>query len=341
MTLERPDLSQIPQSVVDYILALEEAIERLQGGRRSAATAEPEEPPTTQQIISATVRGVAKRTPRHLYVRQRRGGMGVFDLEAPDDDPPALLAVADAGDLLLIATNLGRVFRMPVAELPETEGRARGSSLAERLKLLPNEWLVGLLPADAGEYLVLVSQRGRVQRVRASYVGKNLLPGMTFHNPKEGGFVTAACWTPGDAELFIATRQGQAIRFAERQIHAQGTLGLRVDPGDEVAAVTAVTEESSVFLLSHDGKGTVRQMSGFRANKAPGAGGKAALKTDRLVAATAVNGDEDLFLISQLGKLIRFKVEEIPPKEGVVQGVNCMGLRSDSVQTAVATRVTP
>ena len=70
-------------------------------------------------------------------------------------------------------------------------------------------------------------------------------------------------------------------------------------------------------------------MTGFGANKAPGAGGKVAMKADALVGALAVAEGFDLFLISRLGKLIRFQASEVPAKEGVVQGVNCMSLRSD------------
>jgi len=112
-----------------------------------------------------------------------------------------------------------------------------------------------------------------------------------------------------------------------------------VDLGDRVAAVTAVTEESGVFLLGHDGKGTIRQMSGFRANKAPGAGGKVVFKTDKLAGAVTVGPEDDLFIISKLGKIIRFKAGEVPPKEGVVQGVNCIALRSDEATAVTAVRL--
>ncbi|MEZ4682847.1 MAG: hypothetical protein R2932_52430 [Caldilineaceae bacterium] len=71
-------------------------------------------------------------------------------------------------------------------------------------------------------------------------------------------------------------------------------------------------------------------MSGFTANKAPGAGGKVAMKTDTLVSAMSVDDGDDIFAISQLGKIIRFQTIEVPAKEGVVQGVNCMNLRSDA-----------
>jgi DNA gyrase/topoisomerase IV subunit A len=79
-------------------------------------------------------------------------------------------------------------------------------------------------------------------------------------------------------------------------------------------------------------------MSGFRPNKAPGGGGKIAIKTDHLIGATAVADTDDVFIISRLSKLIRFRAIEVPPKEGVVQGVNCMALRADET---VAVTVSP
>jgi len=77
-------------------------------------------------------------------------------------------------------------------------------------------------------------------------------------------------------------------------------------------------------------------MSGFAANKAPGGGGKLAFKSDRLIGAVAVQPGDDLFIISRLGKIIRFRSDEVPPKEGVVQGVNCMALRGDECVAVTA-----
>jgi DNA gyrase subunit A len=133
----------------------------------------------------------------------------------------------------------------------------------------------------------------------------------------------------------MVTQQGQAIRFAANQVPVSGCRGMRVPPDDVVVGGAGVNEDGGVFLLGPDGKGTIRLMAGFRANKAPGAGGKVAMKADQLVACFGVDESNDIFIISQLGKIIRFSAEEIPAKEGVVQGVNCMSLRADETVTAV------
>ncbi|MCP5095232.1 MAG: hypothetical protein GY943_06750, partial [Chloroflexi bacterium] len=335
--MERPNLSETTPEIQAYITYLENEITRLSvGRRRSTAATEPSEPETTLQLITISHDRIAKRTPRHLYSRQRRSGMGVFDLEVDDPDHPAKLAIADESANLLLITNLGRVFRLPVSNIPVGDVRDKGSSLSNHVSFRPNELLMSVQPEDGGEYLIMVSQRGWVQRIRRSFLGKNLFPGMSFHDAKHGGDITAACWSRGTDELFIGTAQGKGIRFRETQVpERNGCLGLRVDVGDETVAVTAVTQNSGVFLLSHDGKGTIRKMSGFRMNKAPGAGAKVAMKTGNMVNALTVNEKDDLFIIAQSGKIIRFKAEEVPPKDGVVQGVNCMSVRNDVVTAVV------
>ena len=335
---DRPDLSGVAPEVVAYIEALEARLAGSTPAGRAAPAALPDELPTTQAILTISRRGLIKRTPRHLYGRQRRGGMGVFDLDAPEEDAPVLLAQADAGDTLLLFTDDGRAFRLPVADLPESPVRARGQELRGLLPLRPHERIIGAVAHNAGPYLILLSRRGWVRRIRATYLGPSLIPGTVFHDVKEGGPLVAACASRGADDLFLASREGKAIRFMETQVPARGCLGIRLDAADEAVTVAAVGPGDGVFLLGEDGQGTIRLMSGFTANKAPAAGGKVAMKTDKLVGAARAGVGDELFAISRLGKLIRFAAVEVPPKEGVVQGVACMALRADEV---VALTVAP
>lgn len=336
MNIERPDLSQLEPDVRAYIEELEAELSRLQQAERRPRPSgpadvpfEPTEAPTTMNVITISAAGLGKRTPRHLYERQRRGGMGVFDLETPEDDPPVFLVITDESQSLILVTNQARAFRLPVAKVPETPVRGRGQLLTSELPLRPDERLAIVLPSLDNGYAVLISQRGHVRRLRYHYFGENLRPGTLLYDLKELGPPAAACWTSGEAELFIVTRQARAIRFAERLVPATGCLGIRLDPGDAIAAITGVRPDSGVFLLGADGRGTIRLMSGFAGNKAPGASGKLAMKTDDLVGAVAINENDDIFAVSRLSKIIRFQAGEVPAKEGVVQGVNCMALRAD------------
>jgi DNA gyrase subunit A len=343
MSIERPDLSSVDPEIVAYIEALEASLAEKHHissrPKSEPASLEPSEPPTTLNVITITADGYAKRTPRHLYFRQRRGGMGVFDIDSAENDPPALLTVADENESLILITDQGRAFRQAVNAIPETQVRGRGAALNDDLALLVDERIVAALPESGGTYVLLISQRGWVRRVQRAYLGSGMLQGQRFHKISEGGYLTGAAWSDGQADVFICTRKGLGIRFSERQIVGRGCLGIRVSPDDEAIAVASVTSESGVFLLSADGKGTIRLMSGLRQNKAPGAGGKIAIKSDECVGAVRVDSADDVFVISQLSKIIRFSAEEIPAKTGVVQGVNCMTLRADVAAAIVATPI--
>jgi DNA gyrase subunit A len=339
--LERPDLSDVSAEVAAYIAALEAELVRLQPAGKPATVPadEPSEPPTTMQVITITAAGRAKRTARHHYTRQRRGGMGVFDIDAGDDDRPAILVVADEADTLLLFTNKGRVFRLPVERLPQTPVRGRGSSLADFVALHDDEQVRAALADDQDAYVVIAAERGWVRRLRASFVGRTMFQGTTFHDVIQGGELTAACWSSGEDDLFLVTQGGKGLRFTEHHVRdRKGTLGMRVDQGDKVVGVATVQEDGSVFLLNSDGKGTIRLMEGFRTNKAPGAGGKVAIRGDEVVGVVPAGEEDDLFIISGLSKIIRFTAAEVPPKTGVVQGVNCISLRADE---AVAIAVSP
>jgi len=355
MPFSRPDLTGLPLEVLSYIQSLETELETLRGEtlaramlneaapRVRAEVAEledapsgPSEPPTTRQLITMTAGGIAKRTPRHLYDRQRRGGMGVFDLDAPDADPPAFLAVADVTQSLIVMTTQGRAFPLAVAHLAESDVRGRGESIRKWVPLGPEEKIALVAPDLGAGNLTVVTRRGQVRRWRYNVFGRALQPGTLLYDIREGGAPAAYCWSAANAELFIVTAKGLGIRFAEAQVAVRGSLGIRIDPDDAVVGVASVRPEDGVFMLSADGKGTVRQMAGFALNKAPGSGGKVAMKADKVVGGVFAQGGDDIFAISGLGKIIRFAVDEVPAKEGVVQGVNCMALRNDTVVALTA-----
>lgn len=338
--MNRPNLSGLPEDVVAYIEALEARLTDAPASRASRAEAsfEPVEEPTTINIISITRSGVAKRTPRHLYPRQRRAGMGIFDIDTPEEDPPAFLLAADLSATLILVTNQGRAFRYPVQEIVETPVRGRGAPILNNLPLRPEEAVQIVSPDRGSGFFCFVTERGQVRRMAAQVVGRNMISGVLLHDPKDGGAPVGACWSSGTDELLVIAREGRAIRFAERLVPVRGCLGMRIENGEHVFAIAAAPADGGVFLLGEDGKGTIRMLEGFSANKSPGAGGKTLIKSDSLVAAFAVQPEaEDLFLISRLGKIIRFAADEIPAKEGVVQGVICMTLRADVCTTACAT----
>ncbi len=339
--MQRPDLSNIDPTIIAYI----EFLEKKAGLRQSRASFNDDEPAelapdraaevlpaeheNTVNVITVSRAGLGKRTFRHLYTRQHRGGMGVFGLDVDEPDTPVILSNADESQHLLLFTRRGRVFRHTLDSITSAPVFDKGSRITERLGLEPDESLVAILPEQAKGYVALASEGGRVRCLRHHLFGEHMRPGTSLYNYGEFGPLAGACWTPGETELFLVTRQGIGIRFAEKSIAPQGDQGIRLTGDDRVVGITAVYPDSGVFILSTDGRGTVRLMSGFAPNKSPGGSGKIAIKSNKVAGVATIEDNDDLFIISRLGKVIRFPASEVPPTEGVVQGVNCMGLRGD------------
>ncbi len=333
--MDRPDLTDVDPKIRAYIEYLESLVKikpsKIKDRPFSDNTPEgfvdqieeqlPSELPTTLNIVTISKSGLAKRTARHLYPRQHRGGMGIFDLDVTSPDYPALLTCADETQNLILFSNTARAFRLNVSKINPAPVRSKGEILLQRILLEPDETIVAALVERASGYIALASANGRVRCLRHHLFGEHMKPGTAMYQYKEFGTLVSACWTPGESDLFLATQAGLAIRFSEKLVPPQGDIGIRLAGNDTVVAITSVYPDSGVFLLGADGKGTIRLMPGFAPNKYMGGSGKLALKCQKLVGATTIEQNDDLFIITRLGKMIRFKADEVPGTEGVIQGV--------------------
>ncbi|MFT5196566.1 MAG: DNA gyrase subunit A [Cellvibrionaceae bacterium] len=340
--MERPDLTDASDEIEAYIAYLENALkEKPQAKSQNktvslepAALAEPEltEPETTVQVITLSHAGCMKRTPRHLYGRQRRAGMGVFEIDLPEDDRPKQIIFADVESDLIALTNFARIYKIPVAEIKETPVRGKGCLLADLLagKGMHEREHVKTLLAGSGQAIAILTERGHVITRNKNFIknGAILYDVNTISSPQ------SACWSTGKDEIFVGTKKGLAIRFATGQVSTKGTSAIRLDEGDGLLGIAAVEPTGGVLLVSADGRGTIRLMEGFRPNKSPGGGGKVALKTEKMAGMVTADPADDVFIISSLCKMIRFNAGDIPAKTGAVQGVHLMTLRADEV-TAV------
>ena len=348
--MDRPDLTDVDPKIRAYIEHLESLVKDQSSTVKNRTHSNivldafvdqieeqlPSELPNTLNIITISKSGMAKRTARHLYSRQHRGGMGIFDLDVASPDYPAILTCADETQNLIFFSNTARAFRLNVSKINPTPVRSKGEILSQRISLEPDETILAVLIERASGYVALASASGRVRCLRHHLFGEHMKPGTAMYQYKDFGPLGCVCWTPGESDLFLATQNGLAIRFSEKLIPPQGDLGIRLTGDDAVVAITSVYPDSGVFLLGADGKGTVRLMPGFAPNKSMGGSGKLALKCEKLVEATSIEQNDDLFIITCQGKIIRFKADEVPGTEGVIQGVNCISI-ADEVAAAINT----
>jgi DNA gyrase subunit A len=338
--MQRPDLSTVEPSIRQYIEYLENQLGARRSNKQETETdieklneAFPAEPETTYGVLTLSNRGIVKRTLRHLYHRQHRGGMGVYDLDIAAPDFPYLLGMSNENRSMLLFTNRAKTYRFNFQNLEASPVRSKGIAAFERLPLEENESIVAVLPEQARGYIAFLSQSGKVRCLRHHLFGEHLRPGTPVYNYGEFGPLAAACWTSGDSDLFVISRTGMGIRFSEKAISPQGELGMRLSADDSAVGIASVNQESEVLILAADGKGTIRQMKGFAPNKSPGGSGKIGMKSNAIIGAAAVQPEDDIFIISRQSKIIRFRADEIPSTDGVVQGVNCMALRLDDITT--------
>ena len=350
--MDRPDLTDVDPKIRAYVEYLESLVkvkpissgkDRFHTNMVSDTFVDqvedqlPSELPTTLNIVTISKTGIAKRTARHLYSRQHRGGMGIFDLDVVSPDYPTILTCADETKNLILFSNTARAFRLSINKINSTPVRSKGEILLQRISLEPEESIVAVLPERASGYVAMASASGGVRCLRHHLFGEHMRPGTVMFQHKDFGPLVSACWTLGESDLFVATQNGLAIRFSEKLVPPQGDLGIRLSGDDTVVAITSVYQDSGVFLVGADGKGTVRLMSGFAPNKSMGGSGKLAIKCQKLVGATEIEENDDLFIITRQSKIIRFKADEVPGTEGVIQGVNCISMRVDKVTTVIKT----
>jgi DNA gyrase subunit A len=287
-------------------------------------------------VLTITARGLAKRTPLNDYATQRRGGIGVFDIQTTRDDVVTHLVVTRASAALLVLSSRGRAYRIPVDSLPLTEVRGRGASLPERLLFTEEETVAAVLALDDEQdsrtNVLIATQSGWLRALHRNYVGPRLQPGTLLSDPKRGGPPAVMTLSDGAGDVLIVLRSGLGYRFPERLISREGVRGIQTRPDDQVAGLVSVkSDDDDVLLVTADGQGTRRQMAGFTTNKSPGGQGKVIMKSDALVGAARVGSGDEALCISGLAKIIRFAVDEAPAKSGNVQGVSVLDTRGDSL----------
>lgn len=296
-------------------------------------------------VITVTAQGQCKRTPVNDYSAQRRGGIGVFDIQVSRDDRVAQVLIGRVGGALLVLSSRGRAFRVPVETLPLTEVRGRGTSLPDRLLFTEGETIGALLALDderdSRQNVLIATATGWLRSLHRNYVGPRLQPGTLLVDPARGGAPVAAALSSGSDDVLVALRSGVAYRFAEQLIRREGVRGIQVRPDDAVCGLAGVVinHEEQIFLVTGEGLGTRREEDTFPSNKSPGGQGKVIMKTDALVGVATVGERSEIFCASGQGKIIRFAAAEVPTKAGNVQGAVVMDCRSDRL-TAVAV-VTP
>ncbi len=349
--LENP--KRIPKIIKDELFAIKE---KYADERRTKVVASEAKTfsiedviPDDESVLVYTSGGYIKRTDPDEYRKQKRGGVGVVDLDTKEEDFITHFVTATNHSDLLFFTDKGKVYQIKMYEIPEGKRATRGKSIMNFLSIGADEKITSILPMpkdvkktkESGDKLslFLVTKEGTGKKVMAE----------NFHDVRRSGIiairldtkdelVSASFVDKGD-EIMTVSSDGQSIKFAEGDVRemgrsAGGVRVMKLDKGVIVVGADVVKKgekNAQVFVVSKNGYGKKTEISEFKTQGRGGSGIKAIKVTDKtgdLISAKIVTGEfEEAVAISKKGQVIRVGLNEIPTLGRDTQGVRVMKLR--------------
>jgi DNA gyrase subunit A len=284
--------------------------------------------------ITVTKSGYIKRTPITTYSRQGRGGKGRFGAMAKNDDYVEHLFIASTHAYLMIFTDDGLVYKVKVHEVPDAAASARGKAIVNLIQISSERKLAGVVPVrefSEGRYVLMVTKKGVIKKTALSDFQNIRSNGIIAINIDEGDELLDVVTTDGSKRIFIATHNGFAIRFDEKNARpmgraTRGTRGIDLRKDDFVVSLCAVSADDSEKMLSVSERGYGKQtpISTYRLQSRGGKGVinmKTTDKTGKVVAVFPVDADSEIMIITQQAKLIRLEADAIRKTGRSAQGV--------------------
>ncbi|MFS0749708.1 DNA gyrase subunit A [Oceanobacillus sp. 1P07AA] len=305
--------------------------------------------PEENIVITLTHQGYIKRLPASTYRTQKRGGRGIQGMGTNEDDFVEHLVSTSTHDTILFFTNKGKVYKAKGYEIPEFSRTAKGIPIINLLQVEKGEWVNAVISVDQFDeeaYLFFTTKHGIAKRTSLEKFRNIRKGGLIAVNLREDDELISVRLTDGQKEMMIATKNGYLIRFEETQIRsmgrtAAGVKGISLRGDDVVVSMEIIEPGSKILHVTNKGFGKQTDEAEYRRINRGGKGVftcKLDEKTGHVVAVKAVNGDEDLMLITIAGVLIRIQVQDISQTGRNTKGVHLIRLQDDE-EVATVTRI--
>ena len=298
------------------------------------------------QVMVLTQGGYVKRTDPDAYRAQKRGGVGVIDMETKEEDFVNIFVTANTHDDLLFFSDKGKVYQVKMYELPEGKKATKGKSVMNFLSISADEKITSILvfPKSAKEkesFLMMATKNGVVKKVDASNFKDVRRNGITAIRLEKGDELKFVKFVYKNDHFIMATKDGQSVMFKESDVRAMGrgaagVRGIRLDDKDEVIGSDTVSsggKEQFFLNMGSKGYGKKTGIKNYRIQKRGGSGIKTFKVTDKtgslMVARMIGQEEEELIAISLKGQVIRTSLAEIPSLGRQTQGVRIMKMRPD------------
>ncbi len=304
--------------------------------------------PEKESVLVFTKGGYVKRTDPGEYRTQKRGGVGVIDIEPKEEDFVTMFISTNTHSDLLFFTNLGKAYQIKMYDIPEGKKATKGKSIMNFLSLEGEERVTSILPIDKEtkktvEHLMLVTKMGVAKKVSAESFKDVRRSGLIAIKIEKGDELQAVLPITKNDNVMLATSNGQSIRFKESDVRemgrsAGGVRAIKLSKGDFVIGVDRISKDQTeaVFLtVSANGLGKKTNIKEYKIQKRGGSGIKTAKvtpKTGKVIVAKIVGEENEIIAVSQKGQVIRVDLGSIPKSGRQTQGVTVMKMRAgDSI----------
>ena len=294
--------------------------------------------PNEPMVVMITRENYIKRVSPSSFKQQRRGGKGIIGGTTKEEDEIAQMINASNHDEVLYFTNIGRVFKLPVYELPQTSRTAKGQAIINLLQLGEDEKITAMLNAKeefGGKYLFMATHKGTVKKTPVEDFSNIRKTGLIAIKLKSGDSLEWVRQTNGKDRIILVTRDGKSIQFEEEDVRpmgrpSQGVRGMKLKGDDHIVEMDTIKEiKTELIVITENGLGKCTDLSNYRLQGRGGTGVKTAnltAKTGKVVGAKIMNDTlkGDMIVISKKGQVIRMPIEDIPSRGRATQGVYLM-----------------
>ena len=310
--------------------------------------------PDVESMLVLTQGGYVKRTAPEEYRKQKRGGVGVIDLDTKEEDFVTKLVTASTHNDMLFFTDKGKAYQLKMYELPEGRRATKGKSIMNYLSIASDEKVTSVLPMPkaskevAGLSLMMVTKLGTAKKVKAESFHDVRRSGLIAITLEQGDELMSVSFVSKGDDMSIVTTEGQSIRFKESDIRemgrgAMGVRGVKLAKGDVVISADVVksgAKGARMMVISKNGYGKTTKMDEYKIQKRGGTGiltMNVTTKTGPVISAKVITEeDSELVAMSKKSQVVRVELKEIPTLGRSTQGVRVMKLREgDSLASVV------
>ncbi|BDS11171.1 DNA gyrase subunit A [Aureispira anguillae] len=298
-------------------------------------------------VVTISHLGYIKRTSVSEYRTQSRGGVGANAAKTRDKDFVEHIFVTNTHNYLLLFTAQGRCHWLRVYEVPKGAKASKGRAIQNLLQLQPGDKIKAYIPIEnlkdeeflKSHNLIFATKHGIVKKTDITAYSRPRTNGVNALTIRENDELIEVKLTDGSNHIILATREGKAIRFNEKDVRemgrtATGVKGIKLGDFENNVVVgmvcVAEEDEKTILVVAENGIGKRTLLDEYRPQTRGGKGVKTinvTAKTGNLIAIKAATDNDDMVIINKSGITIRLAVKNVPTTGRATQGVKLIDLR--------------